>query len=131
MFTAVFLKTSEVLHICSNQHVYLNSIKPPPNSPSDTLSSLYSHLKTRQKQLVCDFGYPSCLNVSSYSSSIPTPSHPIFSLHNDTKTPRTNRKPNQGAPSVTVLHPLCRARATLRVPLPSPPHRGEIGRAHV
>lgn len=126
MFTAVFLKTSEVLHICSNQHVYLNSIKPPPNSPSDTLSSLYLHLKTRQNQFVCDFGYPSCLNVSSYSSSIPTPSHPIFSLHNGTKTPRTNRKPgaNQGAPSVTDLHPLCRARATLRVPLPSPPHRG-------
>lgn len=127
MFIAVFLKTSEAIHICSNQHVYLNSIKPPPKSPSDIRSSLYLYLKTCQDQFTCDFGYPSCLSLPSYSLFIPMPSHPTFS-HGlmAQKAPRTNHKPgaNLAVPSLTDPHPLWRARATRGAPLPSPPQRG-------
>lgn len=121
--SCLLLFSSEASYICSNQHVYLNAIKPQPNSPSDTRTSLYLHLKTCQKQFVCDSGYPSCFNLPSYSSRIPILSHPTFSRPNDTKkAPPTNRKPGakQSAPSVTDLHPLCPSSA----PRPSRPHRG-------
>lgn len=124
MCTSVFLKTGGLTHL--QQSARVPDLHQAPTQLTTT-ELIYSHLKTCQKRFVCDFRYPSCLNLPSFSSPIPSPSHPTFSLHSGTKTPRTTPR-TRHTPGRAVCHRPAPAlprqsRPGCPAPFPTPPWR--------